>query len=178
MFEKPGIFFRVEDKKLEFTINYDVIDRIQCREKTAYFVFVRNLLETDDMELFEKLLCHIMQSAIDIYNEEHEEKVVEITEEDIENNVQDFVGFKSEILKMIIDTLPDLDSDDDFAEEDTGNEEVDIAYLFSEARRIFHYSALEFRKETPRNFWNIYVPYLKMCGRLKEKKTIDDIIPF
>ncbi|MBQ3600571.1 MAG: hypothetical protein II992_05115 [Lachnospiraceae bacterium] len=178
MFEQIKVDFYVEDKILELTANYDVIDRIQTNEKESFFSFIKKVIETDEVELFSRLVWHTILSAVDFYNQEHIEKITIIKENDLEKNIQNIEEFKEKFLRMIIDSLPCQETEEDFVEEEeTEDEYIDIAYLLGEARRVFHYTVLEFRKETPRNFWRIYIPYLKMCGRYKKRETIDDIFP-
>ena len=180
MFGEKKLRFEYRDLQLDLLFDFETIDRIQEIEEIPFYQFVAMFL-SDVKETSAVALYHMVNSQIDMINEDRTEKIDFINFEMIKKIISDN---KNETLKNIMDTivscipLTEKESTNNVNElENNDNlDRLNIAIWYRNALKI-GMSEKEFRKSSLKKLYELVT-----AGDENEHNeqfaNIDDVIPY
>ena len=180
MFGEKKLRFEYRDLQLDLLFDFETIDRIQEIEKIPFYQFVAMFL-SDVKETSAVALYHMVNSQIDMINEDRTDKIDFISFEMIKKIISDN---ENETLKNIMDTIvscipmteKENGTNNNELENNDNLDRLNIAIWYRNALKI-GMSEKEFRKSSLKKMYELVT-----AGNEDEQNeqfaNIDDVIPY
>ena len=180
MFGEKKLRFEYRDLQLDLLFDFETIDRIQEIEEIPFYKFVAMFL-SDVKETSAVALYHMVNSQIDMINEDRAEKIDFINFEMIKKIISDN---ENETLKNIMDTivscipLTEKESTNSVNElENNDNlDRLNVAIWYRNALKI-GMSEKEFRKSSLKKLYEL-ITVANEDEQNEKFANIDDVIPY